>query len=512
MRRFRQISLLQRPDFIVFFVVLCVSSAFALYSTRFHHWFLIPVSMCGLLVMREAIDWVMGRRDLYDPLGLFGVYATFFFFFAPLLHVAWDYWMWEVVPPPDWRDWLGWMAVLNITAILAFRASYSFFFLALPLRSSTTSWQIDFRLFPVVVGTALLISALLQAGVYVHLGGLSGYIAAFHTGEEWPHIDPMAGMGPLFMISESFPIVFALACLMYMRRSGKVVTLLQLSVALPCFFALQMLFGGLRGSRLNTVEILFWTVGAVHYLLRRLSRQFMLAGALLMVAFMWAYAFYKEGGDLTTAFEGGNKREEINKTSHRSVQGLILGDFARSDVQAHVLYKWATDNHDFTYGWGRTYLKAAALMVPQRFLPAGAVNKSTLGTELIWGPGTYTPGMLFSTRIYGLAGETILNFGPLPIPLAFACFGFLLSRLTLWIQNLDPNDARMFFVPFLTYLCAIWVVGGDSDNVVFIAIKNGFVSTVIVLMTTVRIRRVRLRTVATLIRREAPSHASAHSC
>jgi hypothetical protein len=347
--------------------------------------------------------------------------------------------------------------------------------------------------------------------VYVHFGGLSGYIAAFHTGEEWPHIDPMAGMGPLFMISESFPMLAVLAFVIYVRRSGKRLSRLHLLLALPCFFALQMFFGGLRGSRLNTVEGLFWAVGTIHYFVRRLSRHFMLVGVLGMVAFMWAYAFYKEGGDLTTAADA-DKREEINRTSHRSVQGLILGDFGRSDVQAYLLYKWATDPQGFTYGWGRTYLKAATLILPQRFLPSASVNKSSLGAELIWGPGTYTPGMLFSTRIYGLAGETILNFGPFLVPIAFAFFGFVLSRLILWIQDLKPNDARMFLVPFATYLCVIWAMGGDSDNIVFIATKNGFVPILILLLTTVRVRPVRLRAAASAIRGAVPLHLAAHIC
>lgn len=486
-----QIFALQRPNFVVGFLVLCVISAFVSSSSRFHHWFLIPVSMCGILVMREAIDWVMGRRDVFDPLGLFGVYATFFFFLAPLLHVGWDYWMWEVVPPPDWREWLGWMAVVNVAAILAFRASYSYLSQALSLKAARTFWQIDFRVFPVALGSALILSALLQLGVYIHLGGLSGYIAAFHTGAEWPHRDPMAGMGPLFMISESFPIVCALGFLLYMRRYEKMLTGLQLSSALICFFLLQMLFGGLRGSRLNTVEGLFWVVGATHYILRRISKETIVLGVISICVFMWSYGFYKEGGDLTTAFEGKEKREEIDKKSHRSVQGLILGDFGRSDVQAHVLYKWATDNHNFRYGWGGTYLKAAALIVPHWFLPKESASTSALGTELIWGPGTYSPGMLFSTRIYGLAGETILNFGPLAVPFVFGSFGLLLACITRWMQNLDANDARMCFVPFITYLCTIWIIGGDSDNIVFIAIKNASVPAFILLSTAVRIRRVR---------------------
>ena len=73
----------------VFFIAL----GFAAFSPQCAHWFLIPLVFCGTLTSMDALEWLRGRLDLMDPIGLMGVVGFHFFFLAPLLHVAWDYWM-----------------------------------------------------------------------------------------------------------------------------------------------------------------------------------------------------------------------------------------------------------------------------------------------------------------------------------------------------------------------------------------------------------------------------------
>ena len=76
------------------------------------HWFVIPVFACGVLIAHDGVNWIRGRFDPFDPVGLLGVYGVHFFFVAPLLHVVWHWWL--VTPdirPEDLRPgWVGWHA------------------------------------------------------------------------------------------------------------------------------------------------------------------------------------------------------------------------------------------------------------------------------------------------------------------------------------------------------------------------------------------------------------------
>lgn len=96
---------------------------FLIASAPMAHWFVVPVWLCGVLIGRDAVDWFRGRVSLFDPAGIIGLIGVHFLFLAPLLHVAWDSWMLYVEPPPDWRPWLGGMAVVNAAGLLLYRAA-----------------------------------------------------------------------------------------------------------------------------------------------------------------------------------------------------------------------------------------------------------------------------------------------------------------------------------------------------------------------------------------------------
>src|SRR5438552_1320042 len=56
------------------------------FSSECVHWFVIPVFACGLIMYHDAVNWLRGMLDPFDPVGLLGVFGVHFFFFAPLLH------------------------------------------------------------------------------------------------------------------------------------------------------------------------------------------------------------------------------------------------------------------------------------------------------------------------------------------------------------------------------------------------------------------------------------------
>lgn len=437
------------------FLCLLISTAFALSSPSFQHWFVVPIALCGILAGTDAIEWLRGNLDLYDPIGVLGAFSVHFFFLAPLLHIQTGNYL-GVTPPPDWRDWLGAMGILNALGLVAFRICRRVFKRRRP-EPTKTYWALDSSMLRLVGPIVLLVTGIAQAAVYAKFGGVGGYVSS-----RLNNPTAFTGMGWMFMISESFPIVTALLGIAYARKHE--VSWNKIAFGLFIIFILLMLFGGLRGSRSNTILVLFWIVGTIHFLVRPVPRKLVGAGLLFLLAFMYIYGFYKEGG--LRAFSGSQAREQVAQQHGRSFAGMLLGDLGRADLQAYILYKLLNYSSDFKYAWGRTYLGGLSILIPHSILPDRPETTFREGTEIQGGSGTYVPGVVMSSKVYGLAGEAMLNFGPLAVPVIYGLFGLFVGWLRMSIRRLSPGDIRLFFVPFGIFLC-VNIMGSDSDELVY---------------------------------------------
>ncbi len=450
----------------------------------FTHWFLLPLFACGAVIGVDMIDWVRGRLNVFDPVGVLGLLGYHFFFLAPLLHIRWDYWMSQVSPPPDWRDWLGWMAILNLFGLLVYRLTRDLFTMAAPghpLRR--TMWRIHpGRFFP-LIAAALVVSGAFQIGAYASFGGVLGYITAFEAGD-----GAFEGMGWIFVISEKFPILALIAYAVHARRRGATLSSLQTAALLLGYLVLTFLFGGLRGSRSNTLWSLFWAAGVIHFWLRPLAKQLVYSGVVFLGLFMYLYGFYKSAGSeaVLAAIQDSSQLESLEHRTKRGTETLILGDLARADVQAFLLYRMF--NSDYELAFGRTYVGGAAILIPASVWLDRPVDKGQEGTRAQYGMDSYRVGGHRSSRVYGLAGEFMLNFGPALVPLVFTALGFVVGRTRRVMQRIDPLDARWLLLPFFVNLCFV-VLGMDSDNIVFFTVKNGLLPLTVVYLGSEVVRR-----------------------
>ena len=471
-----------RNDFlspiIAVFLVAFTDLLFLLSSDRFQHWFLLPVSVCGVLIGSDAIDWIRGRLDLYDPIGIIGVYCVHWFYVAPLLNVKWDFFISDVAAPPDWRDWLGYMGMLNAAGLILYRVCRSLFKPKKPAVS--VFWKIDQKKARFVLPICIAVSAVAQTAVYARFGGVGGYIEARMD-------DPNAwvGLGPLFMVSESAPIL--LAFFLVIKVQHREVSWAKVFLAMAALCVVQMYFGGLRGSRSETVELLFWVVGCVHLFVRPVPKRVICVGCLFLYGFMYFYAFYKAmGKDATEAYTASAEdREYLANKTGKTTKALLLGDFGRADLQAYILFRAVTDRKDLDYAKGRTYLAALSIWLPRWILPERPDSKLKEGTEFQYGSG-YDPNFE-SSRVYGIATESILNFGPFAAPFAYAAVGLFVGWFRRAVGRFSPGDARLLLAPLVVYEC-MSLFGGDSDNLIFGIAKNGFLPVLAVILCTVKCR------------------------
>jgi len=459
-------------------IVAVVSAMFLLSSDEFHHWFLIPLAVCGLVIGTDAIQWLRGRLDLFDPAGLIGLLGFHFFFLAPLLHVHWQYWIADVAPPPDWRDWLGYMAILNAIGLGLYQVCRRAF--RRPAASRTV-WHIDMQLFDWFVPLCIVVSLCGQIWVYHQFGGITGYMQARMT-------NPRAfeGMGWIFMISESAPILAAFFVIVHARRK-QMVSWPAVFAGLTALFTFQMIFGGLRGSRSETVLLLFWVVGCIHLLIRPVSGKFVLLGCAFLFVFMYLYGFYKNMGmEASQVFSASSdERNEMAESTGRTWKMLVLDDLGRSDIQAFILFRLKNDAQDFTYAKGRTYLGALSLLLPHWILSERSETVEKEGTEIQTGSGGYFHDISWSSRVYGLAGESMLNFGPLSVPVVYGLFGLFIGWFRRFSRALSLLDSRLLVIPFAIYM-SVTILSADSDNLTYGLAKNGLMPILVILFCSSR--------------------------
>lgn len=457
------------------YLCLLVVLALQFVAPNYQHWFVIPVAACGALIGADAIDWLRGRLNLFDPVGIIGLLGVHFFFLAPLLHVGWGYWMRYISPPPDWRPWLGYMAMLNLGGLLIYRATRGGTWSAARTPRRRTVWRLNRRLFPFILACGLLLTLALQLWVYRRYGGVLGYIRSYEARE-----GAFTGMGWLFMLSESFPILAFFGYAVYAQSRGWARSWWAVTLALLVFLVLKLFSGGLRGSRSNTIWGLFWAAGIVHLWLRPLSRKVVYAGLAFLVLFMYVYGFYKGAGlEGLSGVRDPAQRAAMEQRTGRTAEGVLLGDLGRADVQAFLLYRLRVHPDEYDLAWGRTYAGDLAVLVPRTLWPARPPTKVKEGTELQHGRGTWRLDSWSSSRVYGLAGEAMLNFGPLAVPLAFATLGAVVGAVRRGYRRWSERDARRLLLPLLINLCFV-ILASDADNTIFFLVNNGAVPALVV--------------------------------
>lgn len=453
----------------------------ALRYEAMRHWFLLPVMCCGMLIGDDAVDWFRGRVGLFSPIGILGLLGLHFFYFAPLMHVALDFWVQYIVPPPDWREWVGAMAVINALGLAAYRLSRrQVLSRALARPPAATTWRLRRPWFFAAVAAAAVGCTLLQTYTYAKHGGIAGFIADYTQRE-----GPMEDSGLLLVFSECFPIVAAMAFVVAASERRAWRSWLAIFAALGACFVLQLFFGGLRGSRSNTVWGLFWVVGIIHLCLRPLPKRFIYVGMALLLTFMYVYGLYKGAGEeVVDVFQGNKSALELGEEKGRTIENLVLADLGRCDVQAFLLYRLL--HFDCDYGWGRSYAAAFTMFIPRALWRDRPPGKAKEGTEAQYGKGSYRRKTWQSSLVYGLAGEAMLNFTPISVPFFYVLLGALVAAVEAFTRRLPPLDSRRLLAPMLVNLCFV-VLASDSDNILFFLLKNSSVPALIVVLCSVRL-------------------------
>jgi hypothetical protein len=296
------------------------------------------------------------------------------------------------------------------------------------------------------------------------------------------YIAPTTHLSWLMMLGDPLPLLL-LVGFIRMLAGPRQHSFTVVAFILIGFLVAEFLLLGLRGSRSAMIAPLFIAACLCHYHLRRISVVHVLIAVLLLGVGGYYYGFYKRFGEAGfDAIRDAGYREVLSHKGGLSPLGTLLGNLSRAETQAFLLYRVSDKSLGYELRLGKTYLASALSVIPRAVWPTKpteAFGKVRAGTELQFGPEAYREQRFESSLVYGLAGEAILNFGPIGVPPMYMLFGAAVGWYRRKLFTLPPFDARYYLAPVLT-LIAFSAAFGDSDNMMFSFLKNGLLLLVVV--------------------------------
>lgn len=451
------------PWFLAIWMVCGASAILAFFVDALWHWMLIPTTAAGVLVGVDVARWAMREIDTMHPRALVGLFGFHMVYVVPITHLALDdVWPLFVPPATDWQGSLGTLALINTAGLLIYR-----FLVGRPPRRDARpprTWELDRRRFK----TAATFAVLVGFGAFVYnvlsYGGPAGYLAVLSDVEQ--RGAALAGTGWILLVAESWPLVLFVAFVV-LRRETLSKRPVQIALLLAFFIVAQFLVGGLRGSRANTVWPVLIGLGVVHLAVRPVRRRALAIGAIALLSFSWAYGVYKAYGSEAFSVVAQSGLSQTASDSNRSAERTLLEDFGRAGIQAVVVDRAEAGRTPLALG--ATYASAGLFLLPEGVLPAQPRGKVEVGTDFLYGPGSYFPGS-GSSRIYGLVGEGIMNFGPWLAALMFAPFALAVRAAARRYEAGTLVSAVQG--PILAVACLL-LLGSDLDNAIFFLVKHG---------------------------------------
>lgn len=318
----------------------------------------------------------------------------------------------------------------------------------------------------VVSSVFLVFSFLAQILIFIKYGGIYGYMNAWTEDR-----DNFSGLGKWFMLAEPFPILFIFFIFIRYKEVLRK-NIIALIIAFIAFFSLKLLFGGLRGSRSNTIWGLFWFAGLVHLYLFKLKKMHLILGVIFISIFMPIYGIYKTYG--IKSFDGEYSISDTNRYENNPLLDIYINDFSRSSLNAYEIYQY--NNSNYYPKLGATYLNSMLMLVPFLKPYYNGQTKNSASSELVYEQKFFLEKNTNydNSRVYGIYGEALLNFGPFFAVFIFFIAGFVIAKIDNFCRSLNHEDFTIFVVPFLANVSFV-IMMSDLDNLLFFIMKNGLV-------------------------------------
>jgi hypothetical protein len=436
---------------------LTIAATAAALSQQCQHWCLIPLVFCGIIIGDGIGAWLRREIDLFDPKVIVSGALYLNCFLAPVLHLAYNLYG-ENFDVSDWPSYFGYMACFNFVGLLSLKIGHHILFNL--SRPPKRFWRISSGRFVSILLAVVGISIAATLVIKLFFGGLvkeTGVIS-FAAGSE-----AYAGhLSWITMLSDPLPILLAIVIVYWLERKNqdKPTSVLMVVLILILTMGLHLSLFGLRGSRSTILSGVLIVLVMIHYRLRPLSMKFLIVSFCFMLVFIYLYGFYKRFGRRGwEAFYSAEARSAmVYEAGGGNTVSFLIGQLAKADLQAFMVYRLMEYKGLYKFRKGQTYVMSILTFIPRAVWKNKPRSvKAVAGTELQGFSGTE-----YSSAVYLLAGEAMLNFGFYGIPPAFFVFGCVLGWLRKKIATIEPSDARFFLIPILILMS--YFALGDTNN------------------------------------------------
>lgn len=420
------------------------------------------VLMAALLAQEAMLLRV--QPNYLSARGAVGVFGLVFFVAVPLVHFASDYYVEYFQSDIAWRYWMSIWVVLSFVGLLLYRGGLGVVGNTPVQRNLERSQALLRKVISLpftrhALLTMAVVGVAVQIGIYLEFGGPIGYVYAVERRVE----GALDGLGLALLFAESVPMLIALLLISRWIVAERLTLRRALLIGLPVLTIAIVWFGGLRSSRSNYMYQWALYISLLASLGIRITNRALAAILVVVVGFSALFGIYKTAGSdaANVILEAGGVAEALEETD-RTAHRLLLSDVGRAGVQALVLERMECRPLCGPVYWGGTYVAALASPIPNHLVPVDiGTPKMVAGSDLL-SVGSQRVG---SSRVYGFAGEALMNFGILGFLGSFLFLGFAVGRMERSAAS-GAMAARLFgaFVPAVVLL-------SDMSNLVFIGTK-----------------------------------------
>lgn len=444
---------------------------------RFVPWdmYLFPMGLCGAISAVKLSDCLSKRQYYRDVYTIAWGVVFINSYVAPVIHFTREEWMEYIIFCPDkWNDYAFFTSLFYLVGIIIWLVIFQE---GEPGRKFATKWECRENAHKILIGL-MGISFILQLYVYARLGGIGGYIQAYtdSTKEE----SAFSGTGLFSIFSEMFPYLFVMYFVI--TRKGEKIPGHRVFVFFVILLLALLFFGGLKGSRNNVLYTLVMGVLAVHIFVYRFKFIHLLYFIIFFFLFMYAGRLYKDqkGNLLNNLKEAVESRDKKNISQ---AEVIVLGDLSRFGVNAYELYLLEMSK-EYKYKYGETYLWGILTFVPfgsTIIREYDLCSRSEAATELFYKNRTQTE----NSRILGLLGEWILNFGVWTFFIPYLFMGVVLRGLRQMLISIPLEDMRMLIVPAVLTLVPDLILS-DMSNIMSFFVKRIAVFLVVIYCISIK--------------------------
>lgn len=465
------------PSFFVGLVIAAIiASLIGLASNEFTGSYLILLSFCAAFASSDFIDALREKSDILAPRALVSIIMLNGVFIAPILHIFQDVNPSYVSLPESMAVAFKNIAVVHLLGLFLY-----FIALRIPKKNKTfktPSHSEQFlKLKFISYSNAMLAAGLFSLAVFVYyvltLGGPVNWLNS-----QLNYRESTLGPGWLIAIAESFPTLFFISYILKLHTKNLSDDEKKKRLVIAFFLLIVVVFvtSGLRGSRANLVWPALTALLLIHILHFRVRMQLLVFLSIALLIFSSVYDIYKKTGTegLITARESGIQSVEEDANRSFGFTSLLTGDFARSAMQAIVLDRW--NEETFQPFAGRTYIGDALEFIPNAGTSEAFPNKRIASTEILYGERSSQTKHTLDSRIYGLQGEALMNFGPFGAIAVLIPFAFVVRRSeTTFEKSKKTKTPSLAVYSAILAPIIILLFLSDFDNVLYNFTSNALV-------------------------------------